>query len=162
MNLKIVPLQEIPKGLDCSCDHLPELYKLGLLMEVICEKEKGIGLSAVQVGVPLNFFIAKFSNSYRYFVNCKYMPISENKERCVEGCLSIKKANGEFRHFEVDRFKNVKVQGKELLVDPILELVDFEFTPIEMLDAAVFQHEIDHASLITIDQIGKEVFVWLK
>lgn len=162
MNLQIVPLHEIPRGLDCKCDHLPELYKLGLLMEVVCERESGIGLSAVQVGVPLNFFIAKFTNSYRYFVNCKYMPSAENKEKCVEGCLSIKGADGKFRHFEVERFKNIKVQGKELLVDPTLELVDFEFTPTEMLDAAVFQHEIDHANLILISDIGKEVFVWPK
>ena len=128
-------------------------------MQVICEREKGIGLSAVQVGIPLNFFIIKFVNVYRYFVNCNYKPISEDKEQYIEACLSIKNADNKLRCFEVNRFKNVLVKGKELVSEPTLEIKDFEYNPTDYYKT-VFQHEIDHRYGILISDIGKEIFLW--
>jgi peptide deformylase len=161
-DLKIVPLDSIPSGQECSFGNLPELYKLGLLMQAVCDKEKGIGLSAVQLGIPSNFFVLNYGqDNYRFFANCTYSSLSEDKEKYIEGCLSIKSPDGKLRHFEVERFKNIMVKGKELTSNPILEIKDFELTPTDYYKI-VFQHEIDHASLITIDQIGKEVFLWNK
>lgn len=164
-DLKIVPLESIPKGQECESD-LPKLCKLALLLEAICEKEKGVGLSAVQVGVPFNFFVVNYDyfstrNRYRYFVDCVYTPITDDKEKSVEGCLSIRGVEGKLRYFEVSRFKKVSIKGKELIVEPTLQLKEFELTPTDYY-RIVFQHEIDHQNLITIDQIGKEVHLWNK
>ena len=161
-DLKIIPLDLIPKGQECSFDNLPELYKLGLLMQAICDKENGIGISAVQMGIPFNFFVINYGQkNYHFFANCTYVPVSEEKEKYIESCLSIREPNGKFRHFEVERFKNILIKGKELLSSPILQVKDFEFIPTDYYKI-VFQHEIDHNFKITIDQIGKEVFLWNK
>lgn len=152
--LKLVPLGKIPKGEPCDLDKLVELYRLGLFMEGFCEQEGGVGLAAVQLGVPLNFFIVKFPDSYRYFLNCSYTSLDDSKQRCVEGCLSIKA-----RHFEVERFGKVLVEGKEIVLNKIFEIHNIRIEPQEIY-SVIFQHEIDHANQITIDQIGKEVFLW--
>lgn len=159
-DLKIVPIESIPKGEDCPLD-LPNLYKLGTAMQIVCEREKGIGLSAVQLGIPLNFFVVNFNNNYRFFVNCTYAPVSEEKSKSVEGCLSIKTPAGKLRYFEVERYEDVVIKGKELLSDPTLQIVDFEHNPKDYY-RIVFQHEIDHAFEILISQKGKEVFLWSK
>ncbi len=159
--LKIVSVPSIPRGISCPTNQLPQLYKLGLLMQTICEREKGIGLSAVQVGVPLNFFIVKFDEQYRFFLNCEYEPIGNAKEKSIEGCLSIKQPSGEFRYFEVDRFVQIKVKGKELVFEPDLSIAEIELTPTDVA-RIVFQHEIDHQNAILISDIGKEVYVWKK
>lgn len=160
-DLKIIPPTSIPRGLDCPLDDLPSLYKLGLFMQIVCEREKGIGLSAVQVGIPLNFFVVNHMMNYRFFINCIYTSLAPEKEKYIEGCLSLKTPEGKLRYFEVDRFKNILIKGKELLSEPALKIVDFEFNPIDYYKI-VFQHEIDHASDILISQIGKEVFLWSK
>lgn len=160
-DLQIVPTASIPKGQHCPVDDLPELYKLGLSMQIICEKEKGIGLAAVQIGLPLNFFVVNFKDGFRFFLNCTYTPVAKEKEKYVEGCLSIKTPEGKSRYFEVERFKNVIIKGKELVAAPTLQIKDFEMTPTDYYKI-VFQHEIDHAFEILISQIGKEVFLWSK
>jgi peptide deformylase len=157
--LQIVEPRLIPKGQDCSGEDLVELLKLGLLMQELCTKQKGIGLSAVQVGIPLDFFIISFPSQYRFFLNCKYEPLNDSKEKSLEACLSLRNLTGDLRFFEVQRHSNVRVIGKELVFEPELAIVDFESTPDETVKI-VFQHEIDHSSGILISQIGKEIFVW--
>jgi len=162
--LTIVPPDLIPKGLDCPTDNLADLYKLGLLLQTICTQENGVGLSAVQVGIPLNFFVINYDylsqkESYRFFVNCMYSPLSEQKVESVEGCLSLRNPNNEIRHFEVERFQDISIKGKELVANPKLEIKDFELIPTDYFKI-IFQHEIDHARQILISDIGKEVFLW--
>jgi peptide deformylase len=160
-DLKLVSVSSIPRGHDCSLDDLSELYKLALSMQIICEKESGIGLSAVQLGLPFNFFIINFHNNYRFFVNCTYVPITEEKEKYVEGCLSLKTQDGKLRYYEVERFKAIVVKGKELIAEPILEIKDIEIN-LNDFYKIVFQHEIDHQLGILISEIGKEVYLWSK
>lgn len=159
-DLNIVSVESIPKAEDCP-DDLSELFKLGSYMQKVCETNQGIGLSAVQVGVALNFFIIKFDDNYRFFVNCHYEPLSQEKIKGVEGCLSIKGSKGELRLFEVERFKEVRVVGKELLAETGLSMVDIDLSP-EGFFQIVFQHEIDHQKGILISDIGKELHIWNK
>jgi peptide deformylase len=158
-NLKLVPLENIPEGKPCG-DDLVYLWKLGLQMQGICEKEDGIGLSAVQVGIPINFFVIDFDGNFRFFVNCEYQSLSDNKIKGIEGCLSIKNAEGKIKHFEVERFENIRITGKELITDSIV-LVDIDLTPTDFF-RVVFQHEIDHSFGILISDTGKEVYLWKK
>jgi peptide deformylase len=132
-------------------------------MKRLCISEKGVGLSAIQVGVPWRLFIVvkdlKNPLNFRYLVDCKYLPVDEKKVASIEGCLSIRNSNGDFRRFKVDRYKNIDIVGKEMLVDDKLKLVDINERCYDNL-AIIYQHEIDHTSGITIDQIGQEISIW--
>jgi len=157
--LKLVEPRLIPKGENCAGEDLVNLFKLGLLMQDFCEKQRGVGLSAVQVGLPLDFFIVKFSDRYRFFFNCTYQSLAELKEKSLEACLSLMTLTGGLRFFEVERYSSIQVNGKELVCEPELKVVDLQIVP-GGLDKIVFQHEIDHSFGILISKIGKEIFLW--
>jgi len=176
-HIKIVPIDQIPKANPCPMDDLINLYKTCLSLEKLCEKESGIGLSAVQVGIPWDLFVIKFgvltggpSDSskekdqtyYRYFLNCKYDPIDNDKEKSLEGCLSLRTKDGKLRHFEVERYKHIRVIGSELVSrEDGLKVIDFAYNPDESdYYKIVFQHESDHSLGILINQIGKEYQIW--
>ncbi len=159
-SLSLVAVESIPIAEECT-ESVAEIYRTCLLMQEVCDKEQGIGLSAVQVGIPWHLFIVKFPLTksdepyYRYFVNCKYEGIGEEKERSLEGCLSLKNDKGNLRYFDVERFKKIKLTGKELIVEPELALNDISMEP-EDYYRIVYQHEIDHGFGILISDIGKE------
>jgi peptide deformylase len=167
--MKIVPIPEIPKKedvVDVPTDDLVAVYKVCLEMEQVCSRNFGIGLSAVQVGIPWKLFILDFGleagkdpftkQRFGYYVNCEYEPVGELKEQSLEGCLSIKKPNGQLRHFTVQRHAKVRVKGLELLPSPELRLVHFWTEPTSHY-RIVLQHEIDHQHGILISDIGKEL-----
>jgi peptide deformylase len=158
-NLHILSVEDIPKEVkDCPIDNLLSLYALCLEMERVCEQAGGVGLSAVQVGIPWKLYIVKYEKGYRYFVNCEYEAIGEKIES-LEGCLSLRKQDHSLRYFEVKRFERVCITGHELLIEekPKLGAISVEFSGVY---AIIHQHEIDHSGLVTIDQIGVEVDIW--
>src|SRR5688572_16474358 len=113
-HLSIVPVDKIPKEIvDCPTDNLVQLYRTCLQMAMLCIKENGIGLSAVQVGIPWRLFVVRYidngKDSFRFFLNSRYTPTTEDKEKSLEGCLSLRDKWGELRHFQVDRYTNIKV-----------------------------------------------------
>ncbi len=159
--LSVVPVDKIPKDVqDCPTDDLLALYKVCQGMKEVCRDNEGVGLAAVQVGIPWRLFIALARNHYRYFVNCEWKPVTESKVKGVEGCLSLKR-DGEFRRFEVERHVRVRMTGQELTDDVELKLVPVDMT-VEGLDAVILQHEIDHQNLVLISDIGIELDIWRK
>jgi peptide deformylase len=157
--LAIVPAADIPKASNCPTDNLLQVYKICLGMEQVCTENSGVGLSAVQVGVPWKLYIVRDGSGYRYFVDCEYKGAGD-KFDSLEGCLSLKNVDGSSRHFIVSRFRKVVVSGKELVfVDSKLALkeIDLEFGN---LAAVIHQHEIDHHNDILISEIGKEYLIW--
>jgi peptide deformylase len=131
-------------------------------MEQLCLQQQGVGLSAVQVGIPWKLFVVYFDNKitpFRYFVNCRYES-NTKKIQSLEGCLSLRNSAGDLRYFEVPRYEKVKIIGQELLIGTNdLEIKDVNFE-IAGLYATVFQHEIDHSDQILISEIGKEIHVF--
>lgn len=161
---KIVTSSEInDKVIDTPTDSLVGVYNLCEEMKRLCIAEKGVGLSAVQIGVPWSLFVAvkdpKNFLIFRYFVDCKYFPIGEEKVTSIEGCLSIRNSVGECRRFKVDRYKGIDFVGKEIVADDRLRLIDVKERRYDDL-AIIYQHEVDHALGITIDQIGQEISIW--
>lgn len=155
--IDLVPPEQLPVAVDTPTDDLMSLFRLAAKMEAVCEREKGIGLSAVQVGIPWKFFIIKRGRAYEYYVNCDYTGLG-SKEKSIEGCLSLKNSDGEIRRFEVERFQTAKVKGKRLKFGnaPSLILEDFEETETGLY-SVVFQHEIDHSYAKLISDIGREI-----
>jgi peptide deformylase len=158
--IEIVPIEQIPSIVENTpCDKLSELYSIGQKMENVCLKNNGVGLSAVQVGIPWKFFVYQDqkNNKFNYMIDCEYFPVNEDKHLSIEGCLSIKSHSGKIRHFKVMRFKEIKVVGKILSDKDKLEVLDFEKVFKQDLECCIFQHEIDHHNNILISNIGQEI-----
>lgn len=155
--LALVPPDQIPVAIDCPTDDLMSLYRLAVKMENLCTEQDGIGLSAVQIGIPWRLFIVRRGRQYEYYLNCEYKGSGE-KQRSIEGCLSLKTPEGILRRFEVERFPSIAIKGKRLRLShqPGLVLEDFEETETGLY-GVVFQHEIDHCFQVLISDIGREI-----
>lgn len=162
--MNLVPVEKIPDKTDVVNipDNLAEVYNVCLQMEEVCKKENGIGLSAVQVGIPWRLFVIKKDGKFKYMVNCEYEPTDDEKVVSNEGCLSLKKGDGSLRFFKVDRYKSVKISGKELVSEENLALENFEktFEAKDIYFGIVYQHEIDHHNGILVSDIGTEIDIW--
>jgi peptide deformylase len=64
-------------------------------------------------------------------------------------------------HFEVPRYRSVRVRGHKLMVNK--DEVSVGFMEIDELydgmRAIVCQHEIDHANGILISQVGRQIHI---
>lgn len=163
--LALVPEAEIPEAGPLPED-LFKAYVAAMRMECVCAANNGIGLSAVQVGLPWDMFIIhrpskkSYPADFEYYALCKYAG-SGDKMKSIEGCLSLTAEDGSVRRFEVERYGEVVVSGKRLLMSEdgqYAYLEDFESTEGGYY-AVVFQHEIDHSKGVLISHIGKEVQV---
>lgn len=107
-------IPDIDEISDVPLDDLIKVYKTCQELQVICERENGIGISAVQVGIPWKLFLVKGDGScplipageYGYFLNCSYEKDTDDKQVVsIEGCLSIRSSEGQLRLFEVKRLR---------------------------------------------------------
>ena len=108
----------------------------------------GIGLAAIQIGVPKRVIVIDLSKDEEktplYFINPKVIVKSKNKSTYEEGCLSVP---GQFA--EVDRpnechlsYLDYNGQKKELRAEGLL--------------ATCIQHEMDHLEgILFIDYLSK-------
>jgi peptide deformylase len=109
----------------------------------------GIGLAAIQVGVPKQVIVMDLARQDeppqpRYFVNPEILWTSEDTAPYEEGCLSVPEV-----YDEVDRPARVKLRyldyhGKEVTEDA------------EGLFAVCIQHEMDHLKgVLFIDHLSR-------
>jgi peptide deformylase len=109
----------------------------------------GIGLAAIQVGVPKQVIVMDLARQGeppepRYFVNPEILWASEETAPYEEGCLSVPEI-----YDEVDRPARVKLRyldyhGKEVTEDA------------EGLFAVCIQHEMDHLKgVLFIDHLSR-------
>ena len=110
----------------------------------------GIGLAAIQVGVPrrvVTMDLAKKEEKEkqpRVFINPEILWTSEEKATYEEGCLSIPEFYEEVERPAQVRVKYLDVEGKQHEVDA------------DGLLATCLQHEIDHLNgVLFIDYISK-------
>ena len=172
--LHIVSEAEIPGTsmiTDVPCDNLLEVYKVCLQLEELCEKERGIGISAVQAGLPWKLFLVKSDgsleyankNKYGYFINCHYKNTTEKRICSLEGCLSLRSDEGRLRQFQVERFTDIQLIGYQLILKKsyiVLEKLEVEFDLSLVNQSIIFQHEIDHQNGILISNNGRELLLW--
>ena len=155
--LSIVPVADIPLAQDVPTDNLLAIFRVITQMEQVCNAHEGIGLSAVQVGVPWKLFIVQRNVGYEYYINCEYVGVGD-KSKSVEGCLSLRDEQNQIRRFEVDRYSTVVLKGKQLKINDKPELVLEDVNRAEHdLYAVVFQHEIDHQNNVLISDCGTEI-----
>jgi peptide deformylase len=109
----------------------------------------GIGLAAIQVGMPSRVIVMDLSKREaeaepRVFINPEITWSSEEKSLYEEGCLSIPDV-----HEDVERPARVKIRYLDLEGKPHEE-------DAEGLFATCIQHEVDHLNgVLFIDHISK-------
>lgn len=109
----------------------------------------GIGLAAIQVGVPLRIIVMDLSGAEeepepRYFVNPKILDPADETAPYEEGCLSVPEA-----------FEEVERPAK-----CVVEYLDYEGKPrrveAEGLFATCIQHEMDHLDgVLFVDHLSR-------
>ncbi|MEQ3746173.1 MAG: peptide deformylase [Henriciella sp.] len=97
----------------------------------------GIGLAAIQVGIPLRIIVMDLAREDeeplpRYFVNPEILPLTEDKAPYEEGCLSVPDVFEEVERATECRIKYLDYDGNEV------EEVATD------LFAVCIQHEMDH------------------
>lgn len=106
-------------------------------MRKIMEEADGVGLSANQVGIFYQFFIAKvpdengYSKFYAIF-NPEIKKISKESEKMEEGCLSVPHCFGNMKRNYKLTLEGQDWRGKKIKIKAWGFL------------ARVFQHEVDH------------------
>jgi len=121
------------------------IHQLVKKMTDIMLENKGVGLAAPQIGVPLRLFIISLNASrenVKVYINPTVTPIGE-LDSVEEGCLSVPGI-----HTKIRRYKKCKVTATDLDGN--------EFTEeAEGLYARALQHECDHIEGMTIaDRMG--------
>ena len=113
--------------------------QIGSSMLETLKSTNGIGLSANQVGLPLNMCVTNvIANDVKIILNPRIIKQSNEVFDSREGCLSLPAVS-----LKIKRHKSITVE---------YETVDGETKQEEFygLDAAVLQHEIDHLKGILI------------
>ncbi|MDO8429851.1 MAG: peptide deformylase [bacterium] len=110
----------------------PELNDLIKKMREIMKNSNGIGLSANQIGLDSNFFIAQVEGKFYAIFNPKILKFSDEIIDMEEGCLSVPEVFGNVRRPEKIVLEGFDKNNKKLKIKAWGLL------------ARVFQHEVDH------------------
>jgi len=109
----------------------------------------GIGLAAIQVGVPLRVIVMDLAGedeepAPQYFVNPEILDPAEETNLYEEGCLSVPEFFDEVERPARCRVKFLDYNGEERLIDA------------EGLFATCIQHEMDHLEgVLFIDHLSR-------
>lgn len=106
-----------------------------LVKELNESENPGVGLAAIQIGIPLQVGIIRTDKLSLNLVNPKILD-GTNMVELIEGCLSFP---GKF--IDVRRMESIKIENQEDDKE-IIELTGFE--------AQAVQHEIDHFNGLTM------------
>lgn len=108
-------------------------------------ENKGLGLAAPQVGVPLQIFAMRGSPENFVCINPRIVDKSEEEIKLEEGCLSYPNLI-----LKIKRPRRIKVRFQT----PNGETITREFHD---LSARVFQHELDHLKGICFTDLAGKV-----
>lgn len=109
-----------------------DIQKLIAQMRETMKKANGIGLSANQIGLDIDVFIAQAEGKFYSIFNPRITKYSEEKNSMEEGCLSVPEVFG-----SVVRPAKVTLEGQDKNGRKI------KIKAWGML-ARIFQHEYDH------------------
>ncbi|MEO1135046.1 MAG: peptide deformylase [Pseudomonadota bacterium] len=139
-------LREVSKPVEAVDDALRAL--MDDMLETMYDAP-GIGLAAIQVGVPLRVIVMDLAGedeepAPHYFVNPEILDPSEETSLYEEGCLSVPEYFDEVVRPARCRVKYLDYNGKEQVLDA------------EGLLATCIQHEMDHLEgILFIDHLSR-------
>lgn len=109
----------------------------------------GIGLAAIQIGVPKQVIVMDLAGPEeekqpRYFVNPQILDASDDTQPYEEGCLSVPDIYDEVERPAKVKLKYLNYQGQEVVEEA------------EGLFAVCIQHEMDHLKgVLFIDYLSR-------
>lgn len=109
----------------------------------------GIGLAAIQIGVPKQVIVMDLAGpdepkAPRYFVNPQILDASDETQPYEEGCLSVPDIYDEVERPSKVKLKYLNYQGEEVVEEA------------EGLFAVCIQHEMDHLKgVLFIDYLSR-------
>jgi peptide deformylase len=133
-----------------------QLVKLSIIMQNVCLNMQGVGLSAIQIGIPLRFFVVlqpKGKSDFLTLADAFYTPFDDQTFDSIEGCLSILEEN-HLVFYKIPRAKKIDVVGKLMKMDKDIVYFDTVSLQVENFYSSLFAHEIDHQNFIDISKIG--------
>lgn len=146
----------IPRGRTVDVTKLNEVKELHDTLVANLKLHKGVGLAAVQLGIPSNACVIKYYDHALCLINCSYSGIGKpGKEK--EGCLSLP---GET--WEVPRYDKIWLRGYvynpgQHKVFKVEKHFGSKIVHLEGSASDIAQHEIDHQLGILISDIGTKV-----
>ncbi|WDI32851.1 peptide deformylase [Hyphococcus flavus] len=139
-------LREVSKPVDKVDDELRSL--MDDMLETMYDAP-GIGLAAIQIGVPKRVIVMDLAGEDeepepRYFVNPEILDPSEDMRLYEEGCLSVPEFFDEVERPARCRVKYLDYDGNEQILDA------------EGMLAVCIQHEMDHLEgVLFIDHLSR-------
>ncbi len=116
------------------------------IMVDLMRANSGIGLAAVQVGLPFRLFVTDATPKSPFYFNPEIIDTGRGESSLgTEGCLSLPN-----QLFKVNRYKKVKVRWQTLTGKLCTQM--YEGYP-----ARVLQHEIDHLNGTLINRFERFV-----
>ncbi|MDP3901562.1 MAG: peptide deformylase [bacterium] len=109
-----------------------ELRELMGQMKQTMRDAQGIGLSANQVGIGSDFFVAEVENKFYTIFNPRIEKLSKETISLEEGCLSVPGVYGQVERPTKVTLIGYDINGKKIKIKAWGLL------------ARVFQHEVDH------------------
>ena len=130
-----------------NLDWLLKLKDVVFQMDEMMEKYNGIGISAIQIGIPWRIFLA--GRPSELFINPRMVEKSSITKQDWEGCLSCPDLKVRVRrsHSVVMEYHTFNESGEYISVK----------RKFKGFDARVVQHEFDHLNGILITDKGKVV-----
>ncbi len=125
-------LRKKPADFDFSKYSKKEIKELVKTMRTIMKLSDGIGLSANQIGLNLNCFVAEADNKFYAIFNPQIIKLSKERDDMEEGCLSVPDSFGVVNRAERVWLEGFDSNGKKI------KLKVWGFL------ARIFQHEVDH------------------
>jgi len=105
--------------------------------------EKGIGLTAPQVGITKRIIVVDVDEELITLINPE-ITVSGEKEKMEEGCLCLPKVSVEVERLTLVHMEGMGIDGEKISIDA------------EDLLARAFQHEVDHLNgMLIIDHLSK-------
>ena len=124
---------------------IEEVSSLINKLETVMEEYKGVGISAIQIGVPYRVFLAGYPEP-EVFINPKVLERSSYMKSDFEGCLSCPGVM-------------VRVKRSSYIVVEYTSIREEKFVKINRkfkdFVARVVQHELDHLNGFLIEDRGK-------
>ena len=139
-------LKQVSKRVDAVTD---ETRKLMDDMLETMYAAPGIGLAAIQIGVPKQVIVMDLAGPEeekqpRYFVNPQILDASDDTQPYEEGCLSVPDIYDEVERPARVKLKYLNYQGQEVVEEA------------EGLFAVCIQHEMDHLKgVLFIDYLSR-------
>lgn len=136
----IVSTDKIPLAENCQEDYLNYLTIFNKLQEY-CDKYNCLGLSAVNIGIPLKINCIYFYNRYRCLLNVEYKNLNIVSQKSIETSPSYF-LHGNDNKYQLHRYYNILITGKEILDENNIIDIQEEFVgPVAFIIQQLNQFE---------------------